>query len=112
MTGYDDEGYTKKDITDIIIEKEEEAKDIFDIVNYSVSDPLWQWLKIVAHERFEIEFEIDEAKRRFMNRISNQIFDGFFENEFDEETIKGTILWKVSNVLGESFYWGKHFYSS
>jgi len=63
------------------------------------------------HERFEIEFEIDEAKRRFMNRISNQIFDGFFENEFDEETIKGTILWKVSNVLGESFYWGKHFYS-
>ena len=53
--GYDDDGFTKKSITDIIIEKEEEAKNIFDVPNYSISDPLWQWLKIVCQERLEIE---------------------------------------------------------
>ena len=55
MVGYDDDGFTKKDITDIIIEKENEAKDIFDVVNHSISNPLWQWLKIVCQERVEIE---------------------------------------------------------
>jgi len=55
MVGYDDDGFTKKNITDIIIEKENEAKDIFDIVNHSISDPVWQWLKIVCQERVEIE---------------------------------------------------------
>jgi len=55
MVGYDDDGFTVKKLTDIIIEKEEEAKDIFDIVNHSISDPLWQWLKIVCQERLEIE---------------------------------------------------------
>lgn len=57
------------------------------------------------HERFDIELDIDEVKKRFMNRISNQIFDDFFENKFDEETRKGIILWQVANVLGKSFYW-------
>ncbi len=71
MTGYDDEGYTKKDITDIITEKEEEAKDIFDIVNYSVSDPLWQWLKIVCQERFEIETMNEIAT--YMMSIQNAV---------------------------------------
>ena len=71
MAGYDDEGYTKKDITDIITEKEEEAKDIFDIVNYSVSDPLWQWLKIVCQERFEIETMNEIAT--YMMSIQNAV---------------------------------------
>lgn len=71
MTGYDDDGYTKKDLTDIIIEKEEEAKDIFDIVNYSVSDPLWQWLKIVCQERFEIETMNEIAS--YMMSIQNAV---------------------------------------
>ena len=71
MTGYDDEGYTKKEITDIIAEKEEEAKDIFDIVNYSVSDPLWQWLKIVCQERFEIETMNEIAT--YMMSIQNAV---------------------------------------
>jgi uncharacterized phage protein gp47/JayE len=53
--GYNDDGFTRKDITDIIEEKEEEARDIFDTVNHSISDPLWQWLKIVCQERFAIE---------------------------------------------------------
>ena len=55
MVGYDDDGFTKKNITDIIIEKENEAKDIFGVVNHSISDNLWQWLKIVCQERVEIE---------------------------------------------------------
>jgi len=45
MVGYNDDGYTKKSLTDIILEKEEEAKNIFDVVNYSISNHLWQWLK-------------------------------------------------------------------
>jgi len=53
--GYGDEGFTKKSITDIILEKEEEAKNIFDVPNHSISDNLWQWLKIVCQERLEIE---------------------------------------------------------
>ena len=53
--GYNDDGFTKKSITDIILEKEEEAKNIFDVPNYSISDHLWQWLKIVCQERLEIE---------------------------------------------------------
>ncbi len=55
MVGYDDDGFTKKTLTEIILEKENQAKDIFDLPNYSISDPLWQWLKIVSQERLEIE---------------------------------------------------------
>jgi len=55
MVGYDDDGFTAKKLTDIIIEKEEEAKNIFGIVNHSISDPLWQWLKIICQEILEIE---------------------------------------------------------
>ena len=75
--GYDDEGFTKKTLTEIITEKEQEAKDIFDIVNYTISDPLWQWLKIVCQERVEIEgmheiaaymFDIQNAVGAFLDK--------------------------------------------
>ena len=69
--GYDDEGFTKKSIIDIITEKEDEAKDIFDIVNHSVSDPLWQWLKIVSQERLEIELMNEMAA--YMMTIQNAV---------------------------------------
>ena len=77
MVGYDDDGFTPKKLTDIIMEKEEEAKDIFDIVNHSISDPLWQWLKIVCQERHEIEtmheiaaymFDITNAVGAFLDK--------------------------------------------
>ena len=55
MVGYDDDGFTKKTLIEIILEKENQAKSIFDLPNYSISDPLWQWLKIVCQERLEIE---------------------------------------------------------
>jgi len=77
MTGYDDDGFTPKTLTEIITEKEEEAKNIFDIVNHSISDPLWQWLKIVCQERLEIEgmheiaaymFDIQNAVGAFLDK--------------------------------------------
>ena len=77
MTGYDDDGFTPKTLTDIIEEKEQEAKDIFTIVNHSISDPLWQWLKIVCQERLEIEnmheiaaymFDIQNAVGAFLDK--------------------------------------------
>lgn len=71
MTGYDDNGFTPKILTEIILEKEEEAKNIFDVVNYSISDPLWQWLKIVSQERFEIETMHEIAA--YMMSIQNAV---------------------------------------
>jgi len=66
MVGYDDDGFIKKTLTEIILEKENQAKNIFDLPNYSISDPLWQWLKIVCQERLEIET---------MNEIAAYMFD-------------------------------------
>jgi len=69
--GYTDEGFFKKEVTDIIAEKEEEAKNIFDAVNYSISNHLWQWLKIVSQERFEIESMNEIAA--YMMSIQNAV---------------------------------------
>jgi hypothetical protein len=44
------------------------------------------------HERFGIEVGIDEAKRRFVNRVSNAILDDF---------IGPTAIIHVANALGE-----------
>ena len=69
--GYDDDGFTPKTLTEIITDKEEEAKDIFDTPNYSVSNPLWQWLKIVCQERLEIETMHEIAA--YMMSIQNAV---------------------------------------
>ena len=52
---YTDEGYVKKTEAEIIREKEEQFKNFFSIINYSVSDVMWQWLKLGVYERVEIE---------------------------------------------------------
>ena len=53
---YSDEyGYERKTEVEILKEKEEQAREIFETVNYSISDQMWQWLKIIALERQEIE---------------------------------------------------------
>ena len=53
---YSDEyGYERKTEVEILQEKEEQAREIFETVNYSISDQMWQWLKIIALERQEIE---------------------------------------------------------
>ncbi len=52
---YDENGYTKKTATEIMQEKEELYKDLFDIINNSVSDVTWQWIKLQLYERMELE---------------------------------------------------------
>jgi len=52
---YDDNGYTKKTATEIMQEKEELYKDLFDIINNSASDVTWQWIKLQLYERMELE---------------------------------------------------------
>jgi len=52
---YDDEGYTKKTETEIMLEKEELYRDLFEIMNNSISDVQWQWIKLQLFERMEIE---------------------------------------------------------
>jgi len=52
---YDDEGYTKKTETEIMLEKEELYSDLFEIMNNSISDVQWQWIKLQLFERMEIE---------------------------------------------------------
>ena len=52
---YTDEGYEPKTEAEIIRDKEQQFKDLFDIINYSISDVMWQWLKLGVYERVEIE---------------------------------------------------------
>ena len=54
-TGYTDEGFVPTDITTFLKEKEDESVLFFETLNKSISDPLWQWLKIIGMERIEIE---------------------------------------------------------
>lgn len=56
---FDDDGYTRKTESEIITEKEELYKDLFDVINNSISDLLWQWNKLQAYERQEIEALIE-----------------------------------------------------
>lgn len=55
------------------------------------------------HERFDIELDIDEVKKRFMNRIDNYIFQNFFYGKLDDFTRKNVVLWQVADALGESY---------
>ena len=52
---YDEDGYTKKTETEIMLEKEELYKDLFDVINNSIADVNWQWIKLQLFERMEIE---------------------------------------------------------
>jgi len=69
------------------------------------------------HARFGIKLEMKEAKKRFMNRIDNYIFDNFFCTVLDEHT-RGEVLWQSANALGEPYsdldnisdYVGRDFY--
>lgn len=61
--GYTDEGFYPIDIATFLKEKEDEAVDIFETLNKSISDPLWQWLKIIGMERIEIELMHETAMK-------------------------------------------------
>lgn len=55
------------------------------------------------YKRFNILIGLEEARRRFVNRIRNQVFDNFFGSEVEEETVVGTVLWGIANDLGEEY---------
>jgi uncharacterized phage protein gp47/JayE len=74
---YDDDGYTKKTETEIMLEKEELYRDLFEIINNSISDVTWQWIKLQLYERMEIEalhetasemMSISEAQGAFLDK--------------------------------------------
>jgi len=74
---YDDDGYTKSTETEILEEKEELYKDLFEIINNSISDVTWQWIKLQLYERMEIEtlneiaseqMSISEAEGAFLDK--------------------------------------------
>ena len=52
---YSDQGYEKKTVAEIVREKEIEFKALFGVINNSISDIMWQWLKTSIYERNEIE---------------------------------------------------------
>ena len=56
-------------------------------------------------KRFAITLDIEDAKRRFVKRISNQVFNNFFANDIDDKTVRGYILWAAANDLGEAYDW-------
>ena len=61
------------------------------------------------HERFYIQLDIGEARKRFLKRVHNRIFDVFFSTEVSEDTRSRFVLWQVANELGEEFDWDKEF---
>ncbi len=52
---YDESGYTKKTETEVMLEKEELYRDLFEVINNSINDVTWQWIKLQLFERMEIE---------------------------------------------------------
>lgn len=54
------------------------------------------------HERFDIEVGVDEAKRRFMNRVTNRIFYVFIGNNSTEGQRQNWLL-VAASALGEEF---------
>lgn len=77
---FDDEGFTRKSEQDILREKEELFGELFDTINYDPSDILWQWLKIQAIEREEIELLVETA----MEQMSIQTAQGVFLEKWGE----------------------------
>ena len=60
------------------------------------------------HQRFNIKLQDNEAKQRFLNRVTNRVVDSYFSWLFEEkgeegEKIKDDILWEVANSLGKTF---------
>lgn len=71
---FDDDGYTRKTESEIISEKEELYKDLFDVINNSISDILWQWIKLQSYERQEIETLIEVSSQMMSITEANGAF--------------------------------------
>ena len=70
------------------------------------------------HERFEISIEIEDARKRFVNRIGNRVFDDLFEDTLS--VYKYHLRRAVADGLGEPYikpisfdgYTGRDFYKT
>jgi hypothetical protein len=65
--------------------------------------------KIPFHNRFQINVDLKETHRRFVNRVTNQIFDGLYQHDIKEEIVRGRVLWEVANDFGEEYDWNNWF---
>lgn len=59
-------------------------------------------------QRFNIKVQDKEAKQRFLNRVSNQVAEGFFYSVFDEageeeEELEDNIMREVAKSLGKIY---------
>lgn len=54
------------------------------------------------HIRFDLPLDVAEARRRFLNRVNNLIFDAFLEDDLDKQTYY-IVLWRVAMDLGEEY---------
>jgi len=61
------------------------------------------------HERFNLRIGDGSARRRFLNRITNYIWDGFFQHDVDEKIMRGQVLWQIANDFGEEYEWDDSF---
>jgi len=52
------------------------------------------------HLRFEIELPTHDAHKRFINRVSNLVFENYVERDEDRRL---QAYWTISNVLGEEY---------
>ncbi len=59
-------------------------------------------MKSPFHERFNIQIDIGEARKRFINRIHTVIYDGLFYELANYEEIKRAVLFR----LGERYQYG------
>ncbi len=54
------------------------------------------------HERFDIEIGVDEARRRFVNRVHNHIFEGFIQSDFAWGD-RNEIHRRIVSAIGERY---------
>jgi len=107
MGDFTDTGYERTTDVEIIREKEEVYKYIFGIINNSVSDLQWQWLKNGVYERSEVETLIETS----LEQMSISDGEGIFLNKHGIEcgiTRKGATKAQgyveiTRNISGVSF---------
>lgn len=75
---FTDEGFVKKTVNEIILEKETIYQSLFDIINNSPSDILWQWMKNGIYEREEIETLIEiSSEQMSISQAAGTFLDKF-----------------------------------
>ncbi len=59
------------------------------------------------HERFEILVDIEEARKRFVNRTYNEIFCRFFHSDIFSNNDRYYLSLTIATALGEYYYYNK-----